>query len=65
MYCFSFSEDLPNPNVKPESHYVVRAGYAVDNSEDAMWSALDNRLRKPRDVNPITGVPDLDLWEQR
>jgi hypothetical protein len=64
MYTFAFSEDLPNPDIKPEAHFVVTEGYAVDNSEDAMWSALDNKLKAPHDVNVVTGVPDLDLWEQ-
>jgi hypothetical protein len=64
MYTFAFSEDLPNPNLQPEQHFVIKEGYVTDNSEDAMWSALDNKLKRARDVNPVTMVPDLDEWER-
>ncbi len=59
MYTFAFSEELPNPKLQPDSQFVVTAGYATDRSEDAMWQRdLDPRRRQPREVNPVTGIPD-------
>lgn len=58
MYAFAFSGDIPNPNLSPTS-FVEQAGYASDRSEAAMWRRdLDPNRRKPREINPVTGLPD-------
>lgn len=59
MYAFSFSEELPNPNLTPNSQFVVSAGYTSPNDEESHWTRnLDPRRRKPRELNPVTGLPD-------
>lgn len=59
MYTFAYSEELPNPQLKPESQFVVTAGYAIDRSEDAMWRRDLTANRRPRrEINPVTGIPD-------
>jgi phage terminase large subunit len=58
MYTFAFSEELPDPDLTPATQFVVASGYVHDDTEAGMWSALDKRLTRPRDVNPVTGIPD-------
>jgi hypothetical protein len=59
MYCFAFSEELPNPNSPVGASFVEGEGYAVSRSERAMWEKdLDPRRNQPRMSNPITGIPD-------
>ncbi len=59
MYCFAFSEELPNPNSPVGAEFVVTEGYAAPRTERAMWEKdLDPRRNKPRQSNPITGLPD-------
>jgi phage terminase large subunit len=59
MYCFAFSEELPDPDLTPATQFVVRAGYAVPRDEDSMWAKdLDPRRRRQEPVNPVTGIPD-------
>jgi hypothetical protein len=59
MYCFAFSEELPDPGSAATPQFIVREGYAGDRSEEAMWKRdLDPRRRRPADINPVTGIPD-------
>ena len=59
MYCYAFSEELPNPNLTPDAHFVVTAGYASPNDDDSHWKRnLDPLRRKPKEINPVTGIPD-------
>lgn len=62
MYCFSFSEELPNPNIQPDQSFVVQQGYVSDRSESGMWRHDLARLnRKPVEVNAVTGIADDGL----
>lgn len=61
MYCFAFSEELPDPDLNPATHYVVAAGYVKDESDAGMWASLDRKGKLPRDVNAVTGLPDDGL----
>jgi hypothetical protein len=59
MYCFAFSESLPDPDLTPATQFIVREGYASDRSEHAMWERdLDPRRRNPEAVNAVTGLRD-------
>lgn len=59
MYCFAFSEELPNPNTPAQASMVVTEGYAADRSEEAMWRRdFDRTTQAARQTNPITGLPD-------
>jgi hypothetical protein len=58
MYCFAFSEELPDPDITPTSHLVVKQGWVHDDSESAMWASLDKATRVAPVVNPVTGIPD-------
>jgi phage terminase large subunit len=59
MYAYAYSEELPNPNTAVSPQFVVTSGYATDRSERAMWERdLDPRKRTPKDINPVTGIPD-------
>ena len=59
MYCFAYSEELPNPNGPASIPMVVGEGYAVDRGEHAMWKRdLGSLGRKPTESNAVTGIPD-------
>jgi hypothetical protein len=59
MYTFAYSEQLEVPNPAADTQFVVAHGYASDRSEQAMWERdLDPRRRRPREVHPVTGLPD-------
>lgn len=61
MYAYAFSEDLPDPNSKPERSWVEDQGYGVDRSEAAMWKRMldgDDLGKKKVPVNAVTGIPD-------
>jgi hypothetical protein len=61
MYCYAFSEELPDPDLTPATQFVIREGYVDDRSEEAMWGALDRKSKLPRNINPVTGIPDDGL----
>jgi hypothetical protein len=61
MYAYAFSEDLPDPNSKPDRSWVEDQGYGVDRSEAAMWKRMlegDGLGKKKVPVNAVTGIPD-------
>lgn len=59
MYCFAFSEALPDPRVAQAQDFVVNAGHVLpDRSEVAGHDLERLKRRGSATVNPVTGIPD-------
>jgi len=58
MYCFAFSEEIPDPQVRVQPH-VVTSGYVSDRSEQSMWQRDFAAITGPRpQANAVLGIPD-------